>query len=200
MTAEIYYDPHNEIHYTAIIGASVIMGKGNKIGPYTVIYDGTVIGNSNQIGAFCCIGTPAEYERPPAGSNPGRVVIGDGNVIREYVNINAAILTNETRIGSRCYIMNHSHIAHDCKLGDEVRLSGGVKLCGSVVIGEGSRIGAGTVILQRHTVGKYSQVGMNCQVTGNIDDFETWVNFDRAKFLEKNEIGIENYKRKYNIQ
>lgn len=200
MSAEIYYDPENDIHYTAIINAGVRMGKGNKIGPFTIIYEGTVIGDGNDIGGFCCIGAPAEYEKPPAGSTPGRVVIGNKNVIREYVNINAAILGEETLIGSNCYIMNHSHIAHDCCLGDEVRLSGGVKLCGSVHIGEGSRIGAGSVILQRHTVGKYSQIGMNCQVTGNVGDFETWVNFDRAKFLEKNEIGVSRYKRKYKIE
>ena len=84
---DIYIDDRNDIHHTAVIHSDAVLGRGNKIGPYVIIQSGVVIGDNNYIGPLTVIGEPAEYIKPPEGSKPGRVIIGDNNRISEHVAI-----------------------------------------------------------------------------------------------------------------
>lgn len=195
---DIYYNSTNDIDPTALIGPDVTIGKGNKIGAYVVITGRVIIGDNNYIAPHVVIGEPAEYRVHPEGRKDTRVKIGSRNRISEFVDIQSGILTEATEIGDDCYIMVKVHIAHDCKISDNVNIAGGVTLCGSVKIGTGSRIGPLSTILQRCSVGKYSQVGIGSIITEDIPDFETWVNYTRAKYLEPNHYAIERYKLKQN--
>ena len=80
----------NSVHPTAVIGPDVRLGDGNVIGPYAVMTGLCVIGDGNWIGPHAVIGTPAQYRGAPhpAVDDPGAgagVVIGDGNVVREFL-------------------------------------------------------------------------------------------------------------------
>ena len=45
------------------------------------------------------------------------VVIGDRNIVREYVTINRATgANNVTEIGNDNLLLTHVHIAHNCKI------------------------------------------------------------------------------------
>jgi UDP-N-acetylglucosamine acyltransferase len=126
MNLDNIYDPYaqyegNTIHETAIIYPNVIMGKGNKIGPY------------------CVIGSDGEIR----GVNDfqGRVIIGDNNVISEMVTIQRPNdFGKSTKIGSNNIIMAHSHIGHDAELGDNIELSTGSIIGGYAKIGDNSKI------------------------------------------------------------
>src|SRR3546814_11473731 len=48
------------------------------------------------------------------------LVLGAGNVIREYVTINGGSGAHGTRIGDSCFLMTASHVAHDCQVGNLV--------------------------------------------------------------------------------
>ena len=78
---------NNFVHITALKKKKkLIIGKGNKIGPYVVI------------------GNDAQY---PNKKSSGKIIIGDKNVFNEYVNIHLPTnIRNKTVIGSKNYFMN----------------------------------------------------------------------------------------------
>ena len=63
------------------------------------------------------------------------VEIGDNTTIREFVTINRGTKAiGKTKIGKDCLLMAYVHVAHDCKVGDNVILVNSVQLAGEVVI------------------------------------------------------------------
>ncbi|MDO8376329.1 MAG: acyl-[acyl-carrier-protein]--UDP-N-acetylglucosamine O-acyltransferase, partial [Aquabacterium sp.] len=70
----------------AVIGPHVRIGEGSSIGAHSVVEGHTTIGRDNRIFQFASIGG-APQDKKYAGE-PTRLVIGDGNTIREFVTIN----------------------------------------------------------------------------------------------------------------
>lgn len=166
-----FYDPHasyegNEIHYTAIIYPNVVMGKGNKIGPYCIIgSDGEIRGCK-------------QFE--------GSVVIGDNNVISELVTIQRPKDKGATTvIGSNNIIMAHSHIGHDAKIGDNCEISTSSVIGGYVEIGDNTKIKLNVTVRNRKKIGKNCLVGMGSVVVKDIES-DTVVVGNPAKPLIKN--------------
>jgi UDP-N-acetylglucosamine acyltransferase len=126
------------IHAHAIIGAHVVMGKGNTIG------HGALIGGDPQDFAF----------KPEVRS---RVVIGDGNRIREYVTIHRGTIDDsETAMGDQCFLMAGAHLAHNVRLGNHVILANNVLLGGHVHVGDRVFIGGGCVFHQHIRIGHHA--------------------------------------------
>lgn len=95
-----------------------------------------------------------------------KVVIGQGTVIMAGAIINAY-----THIGNHCIINTNSSLDHDCRINDFVHISPGATVCGGVIIGEGSQLGAGSVILPNIKVGKWVVIGAGSTVIQNIPDY-----------------------------
>lgn len=179
------------IHETSIVAPGAIIGKNVSIGPYCIIGEGAnigdntrlhshvvvdgdvTIGKNNEIYQFSSIGAPPQdltYK-----GEPTKVVIGDNNVIREYVSIHRATTKEEgvTLVGSNCLIMAYVHIAHDCIIEDGCILTNLVNMAGHVRIGERSIIGGGTVISQFVSLGRSSYVGGASGINKDIPAFCT---------------------------
>jgi UDP-N-acetylglucosamine acyltransferase len=97
------------------------------------------------------------------------LVIGDNNVFREGFTAHRATRENgETRIGSGCYFMNNSHVAHDCRIGDKTIFANNVAIGGHVEVGSHVFMGGGVVAHQFCRVGSYAIVqgttGLNMDV------------------------------------
>lgn len=164
------------IHPTACLVENVKLGEDIKIGPFAVIESDV------EIGARCQIGPHAVVQRyvkmgegnilhPHAvlgglpqdlGFNPETVTwleIGDGNQFREGFTAHRATKENgATRIGSGCYFMNNSHVAHDCSIGDNTIFANNVAIGGHVEIGRKVFMGGGVVVHQFCRVGSYAIV------------------------------------------
>ncbi|MEV6524103.1 UDP-N-acetylglucosamine acyltransferase [Longispora sp. NPDC051575] len=184
----------NRIHPSAIVGAGVELGDGNVIGPYTVIVGPTRIGDGNWIGPMASIGTPAEYR---AGNHPvgwegeldgAGVVIGDGNIIRDFVTVNQGVHVTTT-VGDNCYLLARSHVGHDCVLDDLVTLSDNVQLGGHTRVWSWSNIGMGTVVHQYGHIGPGAMVGMGSAVRKDIAPFMTAVG-NPAREVSVNRVGL----------
>lgn len=162
----------NSIHPTAVIDPSVVIGTGNIIGPYAVIAGNTVIGDDNWIGAHVSLGAPGELRGAPhpavwRGDIPeGILHIGDHNVIRDSAVIHSGVARG-TRIGSDCYIMNSSYVAHDCHIHDLVTISG-AKIGGTCTIGRGANLGLNVSVHQRRVIGAGAIIGMGGVVTTDL--------------------------------
>jgi UDP-N-acetylglucosamine acyltransferase len=92
-------------------------------------------------------------------------VIGDRNVIREGATIHRS--TKEggaTVVGSDCFLMAYTHVAHDNRIGDRVILANNVMLAGHVELGERAFLGGGAGVHQFCRVGRLAMVGGNAKV------------------------------------
>ena len=140
----------NHIHETAIIYPNVTMGKGNYIGPYTVIGGNGEIRGVDQ----------TEFK--------GKVFIGDNNVISELVTIQAPYESTMTIVGSNNIIMAHVHIGHDAHIGDDCEICTTSVIGGYAQVMTGAKIKLHCVIRNRVTVGARSIVGMGSVVTKDV--------------------------------
>ena len=70
----------------AIIEADCEIGGGSEIGAYSIIWRGTRIGANNRIFPFCSLG--GEPQDKKFRGEESRLIVGDGNTIREYCFFN----------------------------------------------------------------------------------------------------------------
>lgn len=117
----------------AVVDESVEVGADCVVGPHVYLTGVTRIGQGNQFHAGCVIGdAPQDLKYK---GEPTRVVIGEHNVFREHVTVHRSNkAAGETVIGSNNFLMQHSHVAHDCVVGDNVILAGAALLGGHAVV------------------------------------------------------------------
>jgi UDP-N-acetylglucosamine acyltransferase len=154
----------------SIVEAGVVLGDGCHLASRVVIKSGTVIGNDNQIFEAAVVGGMPQHIHMP--QHPGRVEIGDGNVIRENVTIHRAMDAGKiTQIGSGCLLMVAAHVAHDCTLGDGVILTNNVMLAGHVTVGDKAYLSGGVAVHQFCRVGRLAMVGGMARVRQDVPPF-----------------------------
>lgn len=164
------------IHPSAVIGTGVELGEGVTVGPHAVIVGPCVIGDRVWVGPGAVIGTPPEISSLPQNAawdgdlDHFGVRIGDDTVIRELSTIHQGS-HRTTTVGSGCWVLNSTYIAHDCLVGDGVTLSAGVRLGGHVVVGDAANLGMGAVVHQRRLIGGGAMVGMGTPVSRDVPPF-----------------------------
>ena len=193
-TAIISSDAHLEegveIGPYSIIGSDVKIGKNTIIGPHTVIDDYTHIGEGNHIFQFCSIGAPPQDLK--FGGEKTRVVIGDFNTIREFVKIHRSTTTDigVTVIGDHNLIMAYCHVAHNCKLGNNVIMSNAATLAGHIHIDDYAIISGLTGIHQFCHVGEHCMIGGCSAVVKDIPPYVI-AQGNHAKLFGLNLIGLK---------
>jgi UDP-N-acetylglucosamine acyltransferase len=184
----------NQVHDTAIIGPGVELGEDNVIGPYAVLTGPCRIGDRTWIGAHAVLGAAPEVRGHahgvPWGGEPvgPGVEIGEDTVIREFTTVHGGT-HRATRIGSRCYVMNHVHVGHDSAVDDDVTLSASATLAGHVEVGAGANVGLSSAVHQHRVVGPGAMVGMGAVVTRDVPPFATVVG-SPARVRGVNEVGM----------
>jgi UDP-N-acetylglucosamine acyltransferase len=172
-----------DVHPDAEIGPDVEIGPFCVIGPHVKIARGTklinsvsvlghvTIGEDNLISPGTVIG--GEPQDISYRGTATQVIIGDRNIIRECVTINRASEKEEgvTRLGSNCYLMACSHVAHDCNVGDKVIIGQGVMLGGHVHIHRNVTLSGSVAVTHFGSVGAYAFVGAKSRVMQDIAPF-----------------------------
>jgi UDP-N-acetylglucosamine acyltransferase len=160
-----------EIGPFSVIGADVVIGAGTWIGPHVVINGPTRIGVGNKIFQFASLGD-APQDKKYQGE-PTRLEIGDRNVFRESVTVNRGTILDQgvTSIGNDNLFMAYSHVAHDCRLGDQIVLANCATLGGHVEIGDWVTLGGLSAVHQYTKVGAYSFVAHNAAVTRDVPPY-----------------------------
>ena len=164
------------IHPLAVIARGARLGTGVRVGPFAVIEDDVEIGDDCELSAHAVI---KRYTRMGARNRvaehaviggepqdlkfkgwPSFVVIGAGNVIREGVTIHRATLEGgETRVGDGNFLMGYTHVAHECRIGNQVITVNGALLAGFVGVGDRAFISGNVAIHQFARVGRLAMVG-----------------------------------------
>ena len=179
-----------EIGPYTIIGPDVKIGKNTVIGPHTVIDRYTQIGEGCQISQFCSLGAPPQ-DIKFAGEKTG-LVIGNFNMIREYVSIHRGTTADRglTIIGDRNMIMAYCHVAHNCILENNVIMANASTLAGHVHLEEYAFVSGLSGIHQFCRVGAHAMVGGASGVNKDIPPY-TIANGNRATLFGLNVIGLQ---------
>lgn len=164
-------DPTVIVGPYAVIESGVRIGANTEIGPHAVLQGITEIGSGNIVGPFAIIGGPPQdlsYKNEAT-----KVVIGNNNLIREYVSIHRGTVRGrgETRIGDENMLMGYSHVAHDCILGNQIIIANGGTLGGHVVIEDKASLGGHVGVHQFSRIGTFSYVGGVSGVTKDVPPY-----------------------------
>lgn len=152
-------DPRAEIDRSAEIGPYAVIEGPARIGPRTrisshaVVTGGAELGADNQVHSGAVIGdVPQDVAFRGAESF---LRIGDGNVFREGSTIHRGTKAGtETRIGNRNYFMQQSHVAHNCRIGNDAIVAGGAMLSGYVELGDRAFVSGNCVVHQFVRIGR----------------------------------------------
>ncbi|MCE3010086.1 MAG: hypothetical protein LW875_05695 [Proteobacteria bacterium] len=153
----------NSIHPTCVIDPKAKIGTGNHFGPYCVVGPDVVIGNNNRFEAMVCIGLAPQHKSFWLGKYKG-VKIGDNNIIRERVSIDAGT-TQDTVIGNGVSLLIGVYVSHDTIIENDATLSNNVMVGGHSIIFKGANLGFGVMVHQYSRIGHFSMIGMGTVVT-----------------------------------
>jgi UDP-N-acetylglucosamine acyltransferase len=176
------------VHPTAIVSSEAGIGRGARIGPYAVVEDEVFIGAGTEIGAHAVIKRYTSagernriFEHAVLGGEPqdvkfrgerSRLVIGDDNLIREFVTLHRACGEGEvTRIGSRNFFMVGVHVAHNCVVGDDNVFTNGAALAGHITVEDHVFLSNNVGCHQFVRLGRYAMVGGKSKIVQDVLPF-----------------------------
>ena len=141
-----------------VIESDVTIEAGCQIASHAVIRSGTRLGRNNQVFDGAVLGGLPQHTQKP--ERPGRLEIGDDNVIRENVTIHRSLYEDGvTQVANECMLMVNAHVAHDCRLDDGVILTNNVMLAGHVEVGSKAYLAGGVAVHQFCRIGRLVMMG-----------------------------------------
>jgi len=165
-----------KIHPTAYVAPTAVLGENVTLGPFAVVDENVELGAGCQLGAHAVV---QPYVKMGEGNvlHPHAVLgglpqdtsfkaetiswleIGNNNVFREGFTAHRGSIENAvTSIGSGCFFMNNSHVAHDCVVGNKTIFANNVAIGGFVEVGDNVFMGGGVVVHQFCRIGSYAIV------------------------------------------
>ena len=167
-----------KIGHGVIIGPFCVIEKGVELGDGCVlesrvsIKEGTFVGENNHFCEGAVIGGLPQHVAVP--DECGQVVIGSENTFRENVTVHRAMKeSNATIVGDNNLLMVNVHIAHDCRLGNNIVMANNVMIAGHVTIGSKANISGAVGVHQFCRIGEYAMVGGQSHITQDIPPYVT---------------------------
>jgi UDP-N-acetylglucosamine acyltransferase len=171
----------------AVIDEGVELGANCVIGPHVYLTGLSKIGAGNAFHAGCVIGDAPQdlkYKDEPTGLR-----IGENNVFREHVTIHRSTKTDgETLIGSRNFFMQHSHVAHNCVIGDGTIIAGGALLAGHAVVQDRAFVSGNCLVHQFCRVGTLAMMQGGSAISKDLPPF--CVSLEENQMCGLNVVGL----------
>jgi len=185
--------PGVKIGAYSLIGENVRIGKDTIIDSHVIVEGWTEIGERCHLFSFVSIGAAPQHMR--YRGEPTLVIIGNDNVIREFVTINRATVEGggETILGQGNFIMAYSHIAHDCRVGNQVIMANASTLAGHILVEDFAIVGGLVAIHQFVRVGCYAIIGGASGVPKDIPPYMCAAG-NRAKLFGLNSVGLKRHR------
>jgi len=178
----------SRIHPSAIIASGAQIGADVEIGPYCTVggqvkvgdgcrllahvnLDGrTTLGPGCLVYPFASIGTLTQDLKYAGGAT--YVEIGARTTLREYVTVNSGTAEGEvTRVGDGCLIMAYCHVAHACRIGNDVIMSNNSQLAGHIVVEDQVVLGGMSGFHQFIHIGRMAMVGGMSRITKDVPPY-----------------------------
>lgn len=160
-----------EIGPFCVVGPKVSLGRGTRLENSVTLTGRVTLGERNHIFAGAVLG--ADPQDVSYRGSDTQLVIGDENIIRESVTINRGTEKEDgiTAIGNNNYLMACCHVAHDCKLGDNIIICNGTLLGGHVHVHDHATLSGAVAVHHFSTIGRYSFVGGLSRVLHDVPPF-----------------------------
>jgi len=196
------------IHPSAIVEEGAKIGAGVKIGPFCIVgsdvelHDNvelvshvsvagiTAIGEGTKVFPFASIGhQPQDLKYHGEKS---KLTIGKNCTIRENATLNPGTQDGGmiTSVGDNCLLMAGTHVAHDCRVGNNVIIANLSGLAGHCITGDFVTIGGMVVVHQFVRIGSHSFIGAHSMVDSDIIPYGMAIG-NRAKLAGLNLIGLK---------
>ncbi|HEY7309687.1 MAG TPA: acyl-ACP--UDP-N-acetylglucosamine O-acyltransferase [Gemmataceae bacterium] len=185
------------VHPTAVIAPEADLGDEVQVGPYVVIEGEVRVGSGcvlrpgahligpltmgchNTVYGGAVLGEQPQHLK--YAGEPTRLVIGDHNIIREHVTVHRGTTHSwETRLGNHNFLMAHSHVAHDCRIGNHCILANSALVAGHCVLEDNVYLSGNSAIHQFCRVGRLALLGGISAATKDIPPFIIQHRLDRV--------------------
>ena len=199
--------PSAVIHPGAIVEDGAEVGADCRIGPFcvvgpevtlgagTILHSHVVLGGVTRLGPGCIVFPFASLGLAPQDlkyrGERTELVIGERTTVREYATMSPGTEGGGgiTRIGSGGLFMMHTHVGHDCIIGDGVILSNCATLAGHCEVGDGAILGGLAAVHQFVRIGRGAMVGGMSPVVADVIPFGL-VSGERARLVGLNVVGL----------
>ncbi|KAK9947929.1 hypothetical protein M0R45_003524 [Rubus argutus] len=196
------------------IGSSVKVGNGCRLHPGSHIFGSTEVGDScvlmtgaivgddlpgrtvlgcnNVIGHHAVVGVKCQDMKYKAGDECF-LDVGDNNEIREHASIHRSSKSSDTTvIGNNNLIMGSCHIAHDCKVGNNIIFANNTLLAGHVVVEDHAHTAGAVVVHQFCHVGSFAFIGGGSVIAQDVPKY-MMVAGERAQLRGLNLEGLRRH-------
>lgn len=166
-----------KVHPSSIVEDGAVIGENVKIGPFchigpkvllsddvellshVVVTGRTSVGKGSKIFPQAVIGADSQSVHHSAVDTA--LIIGANCTIREGVTMNTGTVEygGQTVVGDNNLFLAYSHVAHDCRLGNNIILSNNVMLAGHVTVEDRAILGGGCAVHQFTRVGRQAFIG-----------------------------------------
>jgi UDP-N-acetylglucosamine acyltransferase len=164
--------PDAQIGPFCVVESGAVVGPGCILESRVTVKEGTTLGTNNRVFEGAVLGGLPQHVHIP--DQPGRVVIGSGNVIRENVTVHRALVPDHvTQIGDNCLLMVNTHVAHDCHLGNNVIMTNNSMVAGHVVVGDRAYLSGAAAAHQFCRIGTLAMVGGQAHLTQDVPPYVT---------------------------
>lgn len=206
---EEFQDVSATVHPSAIVHPGADLGEGVEIGPFCEVGPNVVLEAGVRLHARASVightrlGEGCElFEGAVLGGLPqilgersspdARLVVGPRGVFREHTTVSTGSSRHSglTQIGADAFLMQGTHIGHDCRLGDHCVLANGVMVGGHVVLGDQVWIGGMAALHQFTHVGDHAFIAGGAIVVGDVVPFGAVVG-NRAALSGLNLTGLK---------
>jgi UDP-N-acetylglucosamine acyltransferase len=188
-------DSNAQIDEDVDIGPYCVVGKGVSIGRGTKLLSHVVLEGTTEIGQNCTLSPFASVGGPPQDTTyhgeDTTLVIGNNNVIKEYVTINRGSVKGGgiTTVGSNNFLMAYVHIAHDCKVGNDIIMANCATLAGHVEVDDHAIFAGLCAVHQFCRIGKHAFISGITGVPKDVPPFMIAAG-SRAKLYGLNVVGL----------
>ncbi|MGE6783123.1 acyl-ACP--UDP-N-acetylglucosamine O-acyltransferase [Ensifer adhaerens] len=166
-----------KIHPSSIVESGAVVGENVKIGPFCFIGPKVVLGDDVELLSHVVVsgrtsvgkGTKIFPNAVVGGDSQSvhhsavdtELLIGANCTIREGVTMNTGTVEHggKTVVGDNNLFLANSHVAHDCRLGNNIILSNNVMLAGHVTVEDRVILGGGCAVHQFTRVGRQAFIG-----------------------------------------
>lgn len=172
-----------------VVGEHVVLGDNVCLESHVAINGHTTIGEKTHIFPFASLGSQPQDLK--FSGEVSKLVIGSNNMIREHVTMNPGTKGGGllTEVGNNCLFMVGAHVAHDCRIEDNVILVNNATLGGHVEVGENAILGGLSAVHQFVRIGKHSMIGGMTGVENDVIPYGSVIG-NRAKLSGLNIIGL----------
>ena len=152
------------------IDKNVVIKEGTRIGSGATILEGARIGkNCNIFPGAVISAIPQDLK---FRGEETTAEIGDNTTIRECVTVNrGTVARGKTIVGSNCLIMAYVHVAHDCKVGDNVILGNATQLAGEVIVDDWAILSGIVAVHQFCHIGSHAMISGGSLVRKDVPPF-----------------------------